>query len=57
MAELPPLYPTMHRSCGVMTFIARQSGRVIEKGLGQNTTNIDGAMTDYHAKESRTAAE
>ena len=40
-------YPDKWGSSGVMTFIVNQQGRVYEKNLGPQTTELAGAMTNY----------
>jgi hypothetical protein len=41
-------YPAEYRNSGVMTFIVNQSGVVYQKDLGEKTSDIAGAMTEYN---------
>jgi hypothetical protein len=45
-------YPAEYRNSGVMTFIANQSGVVSQKDLGEKTSEIAGAMTEYNPDKS-----
>jgi Protein of unknown function (DUF2950) len=40
-------YPAEYRSSGVMTFIVNESGTILEKDLGPNTTKLAEAITVY----------
>ncbi len=41
-------YPVQYKSSGVMTFIINQDGVVYQKDLGQDTTDVAKAMTDFN---------
>ena len=41
-------YPAEYRNSGVMTFIVNQDGVVYEKDLGQDTTKIASAITEFN---------
>jgi hypothetical protein len=41
-------YPAEYKVSGVMTFIINQNGVVYQKDLGEKTTGIAGAMTEYN---------
>jgi hypothetical protein len=41
-------YPAQYRVSGVMTFIINQHGVVYQKDLGEKTSEIAGAMTEYN---------
>jgi hypothetical protein len=45
-------YPAEYRNSGVMTFIVNQSGVVSQKDLGEKTSEIAGAMTEYNPDKS-----
>lgn len=45
-------YPDKWRNSGVMTFIVNNQGRVYEKNLGENTSQIASAMTEYNPDPS-----
>jgi hypothetical protein len=45
-------YPAEYRNSGVMTFIINQSGVVYQKDLGEKTSEIAGAMTEYNPDKS-----
>jgi hypothetical protein len=40
-------YPAEYRNSGVMTFIINQDGVLLEKDLGNNTTEMATAMTEF----------
>src|SRR5277367_2699192 len=40
-------YPAQYRNSGVMTFIVNQDGKVYEKDLGETTSDLAAAMTEY----------
>jgi hypothetical protein len=41
-------YPAQYKSSGVMTFIINQDGIVYQKDLGENTSDLAKAMTEYN---------
>jgi hypothetical protein len=41
-------YPAQYKSSGVMTFIINQDGVVYQKDLGENTTELAKAITEYN---------
>ncbi len=41
-------YPAQYRNSGVMTFIVNQDGKVYEKDLGEQTSDLAAAMTEYN---------
>lgn len=45
-------YPDKWGNSGVMTFIVNNQGRVYEKNLGENTSQIASAMTEYNPDPS-----
>jgi hypothetical protein len=45
-------YPAQYRNSGVMSFIINQSGIVYQKDLGENTTDVAKAMTEYNPDSS-----
>ena len=47
-------YPAEYRVSGVMTFIINQHGIVYQKDLGEKTTEIAGAMTEYNPDKTWT---
>jgi hypothetical protein len=47
-------YPAQYKSSGVMTFIINQDGEVFQKDLGEKTTELAKAMTEYNPDGSWT---
>jgi hypothetical protein len=45
-------YPAEYRNSGVMTFIVNQDGVVYEKDLGQDTSKLAGAMSEFNPDNS-----
>jgi hypothetical protein len=45
-------FPAQYRASGVMTFIINQNGVVYQKDLGDNTTHVAEAMTEYNPDKS-----
>jgi Protein of unknown function (DUF2950) len=45
-------YPAEYRNSGVMTFVVNQSGVVSQKDLGEKTSEMAGAMTEYNPDKS-----
>lgn len=45
-------YPAQYRSSAVMTFMINQDGIVYQKDLGENTTDVAKAMTEYNPDSS-----
>ena len=45
-------YPAQYRSSGVMTFIINQDGVVYQKDLGENTTDLAKAITEFNPDRS-----
>lgn len=45
-------FPADYGSSGIMTFVVSHHGKVFEKDLGENTTLIAGAISDYNPDES-----
>ena len=45
-------YPAQYRSSGVMTFIINQDGVVYQKDLGENTTDLAKALTEFNPDRS-----
>jgi hypothetical protein len=45
-------YPAEHEDSGVMTFIVNHDGVVYQKDLGENTTELAQAMTQYDPDET-----
>ena len=45
-------YPAKYGNSGVMTFVVNQEGRVYEKDLGPQTTEIANKMTEYNPDSS-----
>jgi hypothetical protein len=45
-------YPAEYRNSGVMTFIVDQDGVVYEKDLGQDTSKLAGAMSEFNPDNS-----
>ncbi|HEX8895636.1 MAG TPA: DUF2950 family protein, partial [Terriglobales bacterium] len=45
-------YPAEYKVSGVMTFIINQNGVIYQKDLGENTTEIARAMTEYNPDKS-----
>jgi hypothetical protein len=41
-------YPAQYKSSGVMTFIINQDGVIYQKDLGENTTELAKAITEYN---------
>lgn len=41
-------FPAQYKLSGVMTFVINQNGVVFQKDLGENTSQIAAAMTEYH---------
>jgi hypothetical protein len=50
-------YPADHRASGLMTFVVNQTGVVYEKDLGDETTEVAGAMKEYAPDETWKKAE
>ncbi len=50
-------YPAEYRNSGVMTFIVNKNGKVYQKDLGQETTSIASAMTEYNPNQTWQLAE
>ena len=49
-------YPAEYRNSGIMTFIVGQDGIVFQKDLGEKTTDIAAALTDYNPGDGWTPA-
>ena len=47
-------FPADYESSGIMTFIVNQNGKVYQKGLGPNTTELARQMTEYNPDSSWT---
>jgi hypothetical protein len=47
-------YPAKYKSSGVMTFIINQRGVVYQKDLGENTTALAEAITEFNPDSSWT---
>jgi Protein of unknown function (DUF2950) len=47
-------YPAEYRNSGVMTFIINQDGIVYQKDLGENTTELAKAITEYNPDKTWT---
>jgi len=45
-------YPAEYRNSGVTTFIVNQDGVVYEKDLGQDTSKLAGAMSEFNPDNS-----
>ncbi len=45
-------HPAQYKSSGVMTFIVNQDGIVYQKDLGENSSDLAKAMTDYNPDSS-----
>ena len=41
-------YPAEYRNSGIMTFIVGKDGIVYQKDLGEKTTDVAAAMTEYN---------
>ena len=41
-------YPDTYGASGIMTFIVNQRGKVYQKDLGPNTTDVARHMTEYN---------
>ena len=50
-------YPAEYRNSGVMTFIINQDGVLLQKDLGNNTTETAAAMTEFDPDPSWTPVE
>ena len=49
-------YPAEYRNSGIMTFVVGQDGIVYQKDLGEKTTDIAAALTDYNPGDGWTPA-
>jgi hypothetical protein len=49
-------YPAEHRKSGIMTFVVGKDGIVYQKDLGEKTTDVAAAMTEYNPKDGWTPA-
>jgi hypothetical protein len=49
-------YPAEYRNSGIMTFVVGQDGIVYQKDLGEKTTGIAAALTDYDPGDGWTPA-
>lgn len=47
-------FPADYESSGIMTFIVNQNGKVYQKRLGPNTTELARQMTEYNPDSSWT---
>ena len=45
-------FPAQYKVSGVMTFLINQNGAVYQKDLGENTTEVARAMTEYNPDKS-----
>jgi hypothetical protein len=49
-------YPAEYRNSGIMTFVVGQDGIVYQKDLGEKTTDIAAALTEYNPGDGWTPA-